>query len=162
TSMKKSIKVIVTAFLLVAVSMNISAQDNEEITNDQLYRYALMQKVIDAMKKDISVEVNIMIKAQEGMTGKRYKELAATKGDEAKLQAVEAKDWEIQFLNQVDGFKNKRIESIKTVNTDLATKMVGDKGRVYKRIKAELQADVDLKSRYTSIVSDLNLDNSSD
>jgi len=160
--MKKSIKVFVTVLLLVAVSMNAKAQDGEEITNDQLYRYALMQKVIDAMKKDISVEVNIMIKAQEGMTGKRYKELAVTKGDEVKLQAAEAKDWEIQFLNQVEEFKNKRIESIKTVNTDLATKMVGDKGRVYKRIKSELQADAELKSRYNSIVSNLNSEDTSD
>ncbi len=142
--------------MLSMVSAGVFAQDETEITDDQLYRYAIMQEVINLMKKDISTEVNKVIKAQEGMTGQRYKELAVTKGDEAKLQAIEAKDWEIQFLKQIDDFKSTRIASIKTVNSELATKMVGDSGKTYKNIKNMLKSDEGLKSRYDSIFTSLS------
>ncbi len=46
-----------------------------------------------------------------------------------------------------------RKEAIKTVNSELATKMVGDKGRVYKSIKAALDEDEALKARYEAILS---------
>ncbi|MCH7513055.1 MAG: hypothetical protein IH947_03800 [Bacteroidetes bacterium] len=154
--MMKLMKYVAAVCMLSMVSTGVFAQDETEITDDQLYRYAIMQEVINLMKKDISVEVNKIIKAQEGMTGKRYKELAATKDDEAKLQAIDAKDWEIRFLKQIDDFKSKRIASIKTVNSELATKMVGDRGKDYKRIKDQLKSDESFKSRYDSIVASVS------
>lgn len=154
--MMKLMKNVAAVCMLSMVSTGVFAQDETEITDDQLYRYAIMQEVINLMKKDISIEVNKIIKAQEGMTGKRYKELAATKGDEAKLQAIDAKDWEIRFLKQIDDFKSKRIASIKTVNSELATKMVGDRGKDYKRIKDQLKSDESFKSRYDSIVASVS------
>lgn len=131
------------------------AQENE-ITDEDLRKYALMSEVIDLMKKDISIELNAMIKSQEGMTGARYKELAATKGDEAKLAAIGAKDFEIQFIALVDDLKDTRTEAIKSVNQELATKMVGDKGRTYKAIKAALEEDPDIKSRYDQIAASIS------
>ena len=108
------------------------------------------------MKKDISAELNKMIKAQDGMTGQRYKELAATKGDETKLAAIEAKDYEKQFLQLTTKMKAERIESIKSVNSELATKMVGSKGKTYKKIKADLKTDEALKVRYDAILSEVS------
>ncbi len=154
--MMKLMKFMAAVCMLSMISAGVFAQDETEITDDQLYRYAIMQEVINLMKKDISTEVNKVIKAQEGMTGQRYKELAVTKGDEAKLQAIEAKDWEIQFLKQIDDFKSTRIASIKTVNSELATKMVGDSGKTYKKIKNMLKSDAGLKSRYDSIAVSLS------
>ena len=116
----KLMKYVAAVCMLSMVSTGVFAQDETEITDDQLYRYAIMQEVINLMKKDISVEINKIIKAQEGMTGTRYKELAATKDDEAKLQAIDAKEWEIRFLKQIDDLKSKRIASIKTLNSELA------------------------------------------
>jgi hypothetical protein len=97
-----------------------------------------------------------MIKAQEGMTGKRYKELAATKGDEAKLAAIEAKDFEKQFIALVDKLMDERKASIKEVNSDLATKMVGNKGKTYKKIKADLKTNEALKARYEVILAQVS------
>jgi hypothetical protein len=131
-----------------------NAQD-EEITDEQLKKYAMLEQVIEYMKKDISDEVNKLIKAQEGMTGARYVELAKTRGDEAKLAELEAKDYEIKFIELVDNLKDERTESIKTVNQELATKMLGDNGKVYKRIKAALKDDADLKARYEQIQASL-------
>ncbi len=143
------------------LSGNISAQD-DEINQNDLRKYALLNEVIDLMKKDLSAEVNKMIKSQEGMTGQRYKELAATKGDESKLAEIGAKGFEIQFLQLIADLKNERIGAIKLVNQELATKMVGDRGKTYKSIKAGLSANPDLKAQYDEIVASLKNRVSSD
>ena len=142
--------------LALLFNSNAKAQD-ESITDDQLRKYALMQEVIYIMKKDISVELNLMIKAQDGMTGQRYKELAATKGDQSKLDAIEAKEFEVKFLELTDQMKTERTEVLKMVNSELAKKMVGEKGRVYKRIKEAIKTDADLKAKYEEIKSGLSL-----
>lgn len=148
----KLVKVIfVSATILLAT--NISALAQESVSSDDLKKYALLNEVITLMKKDVSIEINKMIKAQEGMTGKRYKELAATKGDAAKLTEINAKDFEIKFLELTTNLKEDRTTAIKVVNTELATKMVGNKGRTYKAIKSELKTNTELKSRYDAIVA---------
>ena len=141
--------------VLMFVASTASFAQEEEISDESLYRYAMMQEVITAMKKDISKEINQMIKNQDGMTGQRYKELSATKGDETKLAAIEAKEWEVKFLTQTNNFKETRITSIKTVNTELATKMVGNNGKTYKEIKSQLKENEELKARYDAIVASL-------
>ena len=148
-------KLIKGLLIAVIVSMvgNVAMAQEEGITDDDLRKYASLTSAIDYMKKDISIELNKMIKAQEGMTGQRYKELSATKGDEAKLAAIEAKDYEKQFLNLVNDLMAERKDVIKQVNSELATKMVGNKGKTYKQIKAELKENDELKSRYEEILS---------
>ena len=151
----KGIKMFIMTIMISVLAGNlVLAQD--EITDADLRKYAVMSQSIEFMKKDISIELNKMIKAQEGMTGKRYKELAATKGDEAKLTAIEAKDFEKQFIALVDKLMDERKASIKEVNSDLATKMVGNKGRTYKKIKADLKTDEALKTRYEVILAQVS------
>ena len=148
----KGLKVMIMTIAVIVLAGNlVMAQD--EIADSDLRKYAVMSQSIEFMKKDISIELNKMIKAQEGMTGQRYKELAATKGDEAKLAAIEAKDYEKQFIELVDKLKEERKASIKKVNSDLATKMVGNKGKTYKKIKAELKTDEALNARYEVILA---------
>lgn len=149
--MRKSLNGLVVLILTMLASHAVFAQD-EEITDEQLRRYALLQEVIDVMKKEISVELNEMIKAQEGMTGQRYKELAATKGDDAKMAEIKAQDFEKKFFQLTEDMKNERIEAIKTVNQELATKMLGERGKVYKRVSDALKTDADLKARYEAIL----------
>jgi hypothetical protein len=148
----KKMKLMLGAILLIVMSGNM-ALAQEEITDLDLRKYALLSQSIEYMKKDISVELNKMIKAQEGMTGQRYKELASAKGDEAKLAAMEAKDFEKQFMTLVNEMMDDRKAAIKSVNTELATKMVGNKGKVYKSIKASLKEDEALKARYEAILA---------
>ena len=150
---------------LLVVSMflvgSFSAFAQEEISDEDLYKYALLEQVVDYMKKDISKAINGMIKNQEGIDGKRYKELAGAKGDEAKLAEMNATDFEKQFLTLVDEEKAKRIDAIKVVNQELATKMVGDRGTLYKSIKDALKADADLKARYDAIKANLQMQSDS-
>lgn len=158
--MKKFTKFLFIAMFIGGVaSTNAFAQDAEEITDGDLWRYALLQEVVEQMKKDISVELNTRIKAQEGMTGKRYKELASTKGDAAKLTEIDAQDWEIQFLEMTNKLKEDRTAAIKDVNQELATKMVGNNGKTYKAVKSALKSDEALNAKYTEIVSAIRMEN---
>lgn len=151
----KGVKTLILMILISVFAGNLAvAQD--EITDADLRKYAIMSQSIEFMKKDISIELNKMIKAQEGMTGQRYKELAATKGDEAKLTAIEAKDYEKQFIGLVNNLMDERKASIKEVNSELATKMVGNKGRTYKKIKADLKTDEALNARYEVILAQVS------
>ncbi len=152
--MKEFKVLLVILFFGLFAANQVQAQD--EITDNDLRKYAILNQAITYMKKDISIEINKMIKAQEGMTGKRYKELAATKGDEAKLAEIGAKDFEKQFLALTNKLKADRTESIKMVNSELATKMVGNKGKTYKKIKAALKTDEELKARYEAILSEVS------
>lgn len=151
----KGIKTLIFTIMISVLAGNLAlAQD--EITDDDLHKYAIMSQSIKFMKKDVSIELNKMIKAQEGMTGQRYKELAATKGDETKLATIEAKDYEKQFIELVNKLKEERTASIKQVNTELATKMVGNKGKTYKKIKADLKTNEGLKARYEVILAQVS------
>ena len=151
----KGIKMLIFTIMISVLAGNLAvAQD--EITEGDLHKYAVLSQSIEFMKKDISIELNKMIRAQEGMTGQRYKELAATKGDEAKLAAIEAKDFEKQFIELVNKLKEERTASIKQVNSELATKMVGNKGKTYKKIKADLKTNEQLKARYEVILAQVS------
>ncbi|MEQ9425108.1 MAG: hypothetical protein RJQ09_11860 [Cyclobacteriaceae bacterium] len=151
---KLKLSFVPVVFLSFLVSVNsINAQD---ITDEDLMKYAVLDQVIDLMKKDLSAEVNNLIRNQEGMTGQRYKELAQTKGDETKLAEIEAKDYEIQFLKLIDDLKDERTEAIKLVNQELATKMVGDRGKTYKSIKSALGSNPDVKARYEEISASIS------
>lgn len=149
-----SLFAVVFALLFAAPAFS----QDEEISDEALWKYALLETSVDQMKKDISVTINKMIKDQDGIDGKRYKELAATKGDTEKLTAIEAQDFEIKFLELVSGVKEERIAAIKSVNQELATKMVGDNGKTYKAIKAAIKADESVKTRYSAIKAGLALE----
>ena len=151
----KGIKMLILTVAISVFAGNL-AMAQDEISDADLRKYAIMSQSIEFMKKDISIELNKMIKAQDGMTGQRYKELAATKGDEAKLATIEAKDYEKQFIDLVNNLMDERKASIMEVNSELATKMVGNKGRTYKKIKADLKTEEALKARYEVILAQVS------
>jgi hypothetical protein len=105
----------------------------QEVTDEHVWKYALMTEVIDQMKADLSAAVNDLIQKQEGMTSQRYSELA----DGAEPE----NDFEKQFMANVDKVKQSRVDAIKSVNSDLATKMLGG-AAVYKAVKEAVASDM--------------------
>lgn len=150
-------KINVLLALFFAVLLGNVAQAQDEISDEDLRRYALMMEVIDAMKSEISVLTNSMIKNQEGMTGQRYLELAKAKGSEAKLDEMGATDFEKKFMTLITEKQDERKEAIKQVNQILATKMLPDGGKAYKAIKDALKSDETLKARYEKIEASVKM-----
>lgn len=145
---------LMTMMLLAASVVAVQAQD-DEISDEDIRKYALLTEVIDQMKKEVSSVVNDLIRNQEGINGQRYLELAKTKGDTDKLAAIDAKDFEVKFLELVETVKSERMESIKTVNQELATKMLGNNGRVYKAVKAAVESDPTVKAKFEEALAEI-------
>lgn len=145
----RKMKLLIAA-LLMGVVVNVSNAQSEEITDENLRRYALLMESVDAMKAEISVSLNEMIKNQEGMTGKRFSELSKGEGDAAT-------EFETKFMATIEEMKAERIEAIKEVNQLLATKMLPDGGKAYKAIKAAISSDDEVKARYEVILAKIQL-----
>lgn len=129
--------------LLVVGFSNANAQD---VTDEDIKNYAIIELAKNSITGGISPLVNDMIEKQEGMTGQRFQELQKTKGDKAKMTAIEAQDWEIQFYELV----NKQIDKKKKAATDvvklLAANAMG--GAQYKAAKAAIASNPDMKSKF--------------
>lgn len=147
----RKVSLLFAGILMMLFTVNqVKAQD-AEISDENLYRYALMMEVVESMKKEISDKTNEMIRDQEGMTGQRYLELAKTGGDEAKLTAIEAKDFEKKFFELVNNMQEEHKEAISDVLNTLANKMINGGAKNYKAIRDALDSNADIKARYDAI-----------
>ena len=138
--------------MLAIITVNVQsvmAQD-EEISDEVLYNYALMMQVIDQMKAEVSTAVQTRIDAQDGFTVQRYYELKEAEGDDAKLKEMGANEFEVKFMAILVKEKEERAATIKEVFNSLAQKMVGVSN--YKAVKSALSSDAELKARYDAIV----------
>jgi hypothetical protein len=131
-------------------STAVMAQDSE-ITDKNLYNYALMMQVIEQMKAEVSPAIQALIEEQEGFTTNRYDELKGAGDNEAKLKELGANDFEVQFMGLIIKEKDKRIDAIKEALNVLAKSMVGVDN--YKIIKKTLPVDPDLKAKYEEITA---------
>lgn len=129
-------------------STALMAQDSE-ITDKDLYNYALMMQVIEQMKAEVSPAIQAIIEKQEGFDVKRYSELESAGDNEAKLKELGANDFEVQFMGLLVKEKDKRMDAIKEALNILAKSMVGVQN--YKTIKSTLSVDPDLKAKYMEI-----------
>jgi|GEM_PF-1865071 hypothetical protein len=129
-------------------STAVMAQDSE-ITDKDLYNYALMMQVIEQMKAEVSPAIQAIIEKQEGFDVKRYSELESAGDNEAKLKELGANDFEVQFMGLLVKEKDKRMDAIKEALNILAKSMVGVQN--YKTIKSTLSVDPDLKAKYMEI-----------
>jgi hypothetical protein len=146
----KRLNSLLLAALMVLVLAAGQAYAQEEITDEDLKTYAVMDMAVSSITSTISPMVNELIEKQEGMDGNRFQELQGAMGNDSKLQAVEAKDWELQFMDVV----NKQIEKKKEAATDVLKLMASNAlgAAKYKEIKSGLASDASLKSRYDAIV----------
>lgn len=127
---------------------SIAQAQDEQVTDENLRRYALLMETVEAMKSDISTTLNSMIKNQEGMTGKRFSELSKGEGEAAT-------EFEQKFMDTIEEMKSERIDAIKEVNQILATKMLPDGGKAYKAIKAAISTDDSVKAKYEAILANI-------
>ena len=139
------------AILLVGVN-TVKAQDSE-ITDKDLYNYALMMQVVEQMKAEVSPAIMALIDKQEGFDVNRYNELKTGAGDDAKLKELGANDFEVKFMGLIIGEKEKRESSIKEAVNLLAKSMVGVSN--YKAVKAALSSDAEIKAKYDEIAKSI-------
>jgi hypothetical protein len=140
-----------TYFLVFVIGIGFANAQDDEITDGDLKAYAIANAAVKSITSNISPMVNDLISKQEGMTGQRFKELQATKGDADKLAGIEAQEWEIKFLSTVNEEIDKRKDAAKDLINLMAKYALGSSK--YKAIRAGLKDDADLKARYDAIAA---------
>ena len=145
--MKALEKVFLTFIITLFVGGNLMAQDEVEITDADLKAYAALQLSTEVITSSISPAVNELIAAQEGMTGNRFNELRSKSGEPAK-------EWEVKFMQTVQEMIEKRTEAAKGILNTMINNSSLTVAK-YKKIKADLNSDDELKARYDTVVKNL-------
>ena len=155
--------VIMFAFVF-AVFSHAYAQDpeqeqvagEEQITDEELKKYAVVMDSINDMKATLLKEIGDMVKEDGKMTNARYNELSKIANDEAKLAQAKATDAEKTLLKKVAEKKAAGTEEINTTFQSLAKDYVGAES--FNKIKKALTTDEELKSKYEAMLKDLEKD----
>ena len=155
SKLRKTMKKLANGLLALGLffTIGLAAANAQEVTDQDLRNYAIIELAKNSIIDGISPMVNELIEKQEGMTGQRFQELQGTNGDQAKLAAIEAQDWEIQFLNLV----NKQIDKKKKAATDvvklLAANAMG--AAAYKATKSAIASNPDVKAKFEGYLASI-------
>lgn len=132
------------AALFVGVLSFSNAFAQEEVTNDDLYQYAIVMETKDLFQKELSSQITEYVEKQDPAIKNRYNALA---GGEAP-----ANDAEKQFIDQVNSMKNKRASEFTDAYKTLIKRVLG--ADTYKKVQAGLK-DSSVRQRYTAIVQEI-------
>jgi hypothetical protein len=139
----------VMAFSVFAYLPFVNAH-NQEITDEDLREYSIIQNAVDMVTSSVSPAVNDLIRRQEGMTGQRFQELRKAGNNEARLKEAGAQDWEIQFMSMV----NKLMEDRRDAAQEIVRILINNSNMTaakYNAIRTGLESDEALKARYEQV-----------
>lgn len=135
------------------VGSGSSAAADQEITDEDLKKYAVMMDSVESMKQSLLSEISTKIKSNGNMKVARYNQLSKAIDDETKLAELKATPEEIAFIKEVAEMKNEGAQEISQQVETLATDYVG--AEKYNKIKNSLPVDTELKMRYDAIASEV-------
>jgi hypothetical protein len=136
----------VTALSLFSFMLVANGQD-QEITDEELKEYAIIQNAVDMITGSISPAVNDLIRRQEGMTGQRFNELRKAGKN---LKEAGAQDWEVEFMARV----NKMIEDRREAAQEVVRILINNSNMTaakYNAIRTGLESNQELKARYDQL-----------
>ncbi|WP_340153474.1 hypothetical protein [uncultured Marivirga sp.] len=136
---------------LVLLNSNVAIAQDSEITDKDLYNFALVVQVVEQMKAEVGPAIQGLIEEQEGFDGKRYNELKGAGDNEAKLKELGANEFEIKFMGLLVKEQEEKIDAIKDALNTLVKGMIGV--QKYKTIKSTLSVDPDLKAKYEEVLN---------
>lgn len=125
----------------------------EQITDEELKKYAVTMDSIDDMKASLLQEISEMIEANDKISNERYNELSKIINDEPKLAEAKATEEEIAFIRKVTEKKNEGTAEITQTFQTMAKEYVG--AATYNKIKKALATNTELKSKYQSMLEEM-------
>ncbi|HPH46292.1 MAG TPA: hypothetical protein PKU83_04745, partial [Chryseolinea sp.] len=140
-------RVVLVATFVLAANI-LFAQD--EITDDELKKYAIAMDSIGDMKMSLLADISEMVKANTEMRNDRYNELSKIITDDAKLAEAKATPEEIAFIKEVAAKKAAGTAEITQTFQSLAKEYIG--ATSYNKVKKALTSDPEVKSRYQTFV----------
>lgn len=156
--MKKNILLFVFAlFAVTSLHAQSDAATQEQVTDEELEKYAVTMDSINDMKQSLLEEITDMVKSNESITNARYNELSKIADDEAALAEAKATPEEIAFIKEVAAKKEEGTARIQETFQSMAKDYVG--ATSYNKIKKALESDDEVKKRYETFMDKLDGDN---
>ncbi|CAN5160361.1 hypothetical protein BH23BAC1_BH23BAC1_27870 [soil metagenome] len=140
-------------FLLSFASSSVFAQD-EEITDEELRKYAVVMDSIDAMKENIQTEYNAMIQEEELMQGgRRFVEIQQIGEDSVRLTELNVTEMEMEAFSKIQEKYEEMTNDFKESYTNLIKEDLG--ASLYNKITKALRQDEEVKRRYEEILAEV-------
>lgn len=148
----KITKVLMPCLLILAAVVS-KAQTKDEITDEDLKKYAVTMDSVAAMQETLRELVATTVQKNTVMSVARYNELFKIIDDAAKLKATNATPEEIAFIKKIDDLREVNIKRINETYQALARDYVGAK--TFNAIHKSLKTDQQLKARYDNVSKDV-------
>lgn len=132
--------------------------NDENITDEDLRKYAVVMDSVEAMKETLLSDISTKIKSNGKMKISRYNQLSKAVDDEAKLTELKATPEEIAFVKEVSTMKQDGAAKISETVETMANDFVGT--AKYNKIKGSLEVDTALRTRYDKIVGEMDTEES--
>lgn len=154
--MKTMKKIVVLAFLIAGVfNVNAIAQETEEITDEELKKYAAMEDSVTAFYVMKNEEVIEMIKNHEVITPGRYNDIKAAWGDDGKLTELEVTDEEKTAYEGILG----AMASVRDEVTELKISLIKDEDvlgvPIYNKINKAYKEDPEIKEKVDKLIAEM-------
>jgi hypothetical protein len=149
TPMKFSKLFLPLVFLSAFTIAKAQETPSDNITDEDLKKYAVTMDSVNDMKQTLSEIVTEMVQTNTVMSVPRYNELFKIANDSVKLAATKATPEEIAFLKKVEARRKEEIAKINTAYQSLAKDYVGVK--TFNAIRKSLKSDQELKAKYNEI-----------
>lgn len=148
----------VLTFLMAGLfSVNSFAQEatDEEITDDELLKFATMEDSVTAFYESKNEEIIEMIKSHEVIEPGRYNEIKAAWGNEEKLSGIELTEEE---KTAYEGILSA-MDSVKEEVTELKVNLIKDDEvlgiATYNKVNKAYKEDPEIKEKVDSLTTEL-------
>jgi hypothetical protein len=150
-------KLFVLAFLMLGIlSVKSFAQEAEELTEEEMVKYAAMEAKVQAFIQEKQSTMEEMIKENEVIGGgARYNELKAAWGNEEKLGEIEANEEEKAAFAEIQNYIDSIGDEVKEYMTGLIMDQEVLGAATYNKVRRAMSSDPSVKEKIDSLVAEL-------
>jgi len=150
-------KLFVLAFLMLGIlSVQSFAQEAEELTEEEMVKYAAMEAKVQAFIQEKQSTMEEMIKENEVIGGgARYNELKAAWGNEEKLGEIEANEEEKAAFAEIQKYIDSIGDEVKEYMTGLIMDQEVLGAATYNKVRRAMSSDPSVKEKIDSLVAEL-------
>lgn len=150
-------RLFVLAFLMLGIiSVQSYAQEAEELTEEEIVKYATMEAKVQGFIQEKQSTMEEMIKENEVIGGgARYNELKAAWGNEEKLSEIEATEEEKAAYAEIQNYIDSIGDEVKEFMTGLIKDQEVLGVATYNKVRRAMSADPSVKEKIDTLVAEI-------
>lgn len=150
-------RLFVLAFLMLGIiSVQSHAQEAEELTEEEIVKYATMEAKVQGFIQEKQSTMEEMIKENEVIGGgARYNELKAAWGNEEKLSEIEATEEEKAAYAEIQNYIDSIGDEVKEFMTGLIKDQEVLGVATYNKVRRAMSADPSVKEKIDTLVAEI-------